>query len=111
MWRRSACGAGGGSDPASDLEKPWAERLPDAERSRLTGQDEERGLKGVFGIVPIVQDGLTRVEDHRAVALDQGSEAQFGHLAVAAREPVQKLPVGQLPGRPGLEDRLNEREE
>jgi hypothetical protein len=42
---------------------------PDA--GGLFGQDEERRLEGIFGIVPVPQHMLANAQDHRPVAGDQ----------------------------------------
>ena len=68
---------------------------------------KKRCLKGIFRIVPVVQDRLTRPQDHRAMPLDECGKAQFGHITVAPDEPLQKLPVGQISDSARLEDRLN----
>ena len=55
----------------------------------------------------VVQNGLTRLEDHRPVVPDQSGEARLGHLVVPAHEPLQELPVGELAHRSRLENRLD----
>src|SRR5215469_8346174 len=51
--------------------KPARQRVGLADRARPAHQDQERGLKGVLGVVRVVQNTPTDAEDHRAVPLDQ----------------------------------------
>src|SRR5215212_4108607 len=62
------------SRPVGDAVQPAARRLRLADRAGLAGQDEERGLEGVLGVGPRTEDTPADVEDHRAVAGDEGAE-------------------------------------
>jgi hypothetical protein len=52
--------------------EPVADVLPRHDRSRLPGQDEERRLEGVFGVVMIPEDASADAPDHGAMAMDDG---------------------------------------
>ena len=68
-------------------------------------QDEERGLKGVVGIVGVGQDATANPKDHRAMTFDQGRESKFRGLAVAGQEAVDKLRIREAGDGPDVEER------
>ena len=78
-----------------DPVQPGADRVPHPERAAPAGQDQERRLEGVPGVVLVAQDGPAGAQDHRPVPLDQGREGQLGGLAAPRREALQQLPVRQ----------------
>ena len=47
----------------------------------LPGEDQERHLRGVLGIVGVVEHIVADTKDHRAVPFDQGSERELGTSA------------------------------
>ena len=74
--------------------EPVAELLPWHDRSRLAGEDEERRLEGVLGVVVIPEDPAADAPDHRAVAPDDRLEDR---LLSPGDEAIQELPVRQSP--------------
>ena len=57
--------------------QPAPERALHPYRSGLAGQEQERGLEGVVGIVGIIQHAATDTQDHRAMPPDECLEGQF----------------------------------
>jgi hypothetical protein len=57
--------------PVGDPVEPIAERILVADGARPSSEYEEDGLKGVLGIVMVVEDTSTEVQDHGSVALYQ----------------------------------------
>jgi hypothetical protein len=72
-----------------------AQRLGPGEGTRLAGEDQERGLEGILGRVPVAEDPPTHAEDHRAVTPQQGCERAFLPIR---RESGQQLAVGESLG-------------
>ena len=64
--------------PVGDAVEPGTEPIGLPDRSRLAGQDHERSLEGIFGVVAVAEHALTDTEDERAVPHDQGGEGQLG---------------------------------
>ncbi len=56
--------------------QPAAQGVARVDRGRFAGQDEERGLEGVFHIVVIAQDRAAGRCDHRPVPRHQGLEGR-----------------------------------
>ena len=68
---------------------------------RADRQHQERRLKGVLDLVPIVEHGAADAQHHRAVPSQERGEGQLGGLVVLAparAETIQQLTVAQ--GRP-----------
>ncbi len=85
---------------AGDPEEPAAHRLPLPDRACLAHQDQERGLKGVVGVVRVAQYLTAYAQDHRTMAVNQGGERGLGRRRVIpGQKPVQELAIGQGPGR------------
>ena len=57
--------------------KPAPQGTTDPERAGLAGQQEERGLKSIVGVVGVDENAAADRHDHRPVALDQGLESQL----------------------------------
>ncbi len=57
--------------------------------------------------MPVLQNRLTRTQNHRAMTLDQSGKAQFGHVSVSPAKPLQELAVGQVSDSAGFEYGLN----
>ena len=74
--------------------EPVAELLPWHDRSRLAGEDEERRLEGVLGVVVVPEDPAADAPDHRAVAMDDRLED--GPLP-PVHEAIQELRVRASP--------------
>jgi RNA polymerase sigma factor (sigma-70 family) len=66
---------------------------PVADLGRVAGQDEERRLKGIFGVVGVRQDASADAEDHRPVPAQQRVECRF---IPALREPFQEAAVRRI---------------
>ncbi len=66
----SRFGAGLDGDPVGDLMQPAAEPVAAPDRPRLADQNQERGLKGVLGIVRIAEHSAAGTQHHRPVPLD-----------------------------------------
>jgi hypothetical protein len=73
-----------------------------ANRAGVPGQDQERGLEGILGVVVIAQDLATHPLHHRPVPLDQRREGGF---LPTAHEPVEQLPIAEANNRADLEKR------
>ena len=86
--------------------EPRPQRVADTERTASVREDEERGLKGVLGIVLVAEYGPADPQDHRAVPLDQDGERQLARLVAARREAIEELPVVQSAAGPDAEERL-----
>ncbi len=80
---------------AGDLMEPGPQRVAHPERSCLANQDEEGGLKGIFRLMLIANDGQANAPDHRFMPLDERREGQLGYLIRIGRESFQELAVGQ----------------
>jgi hypothetical protein len=57
-------------DPIGDPMEPAAERIAASDRPRLTNQDQECGLEGIFGPVRVPKHGPARFQDHGPMTLD-----------------------------------------
>jgi hypothetical protein len=86
-----------GRDSVGDPVQPPTQGQPLANRPGPPGQDQERGLEGVLGVVFVAQDVPTDAVHERPVPLDQGGERP---VVAGGREPAQKLTIAQ-PGRVG----------
>ena len=95
----------GGTGTRRDAEghpvQPARQRVTLPDRSGRPGQDEERGLKSVLGIVMIAQDRMTDPLDHGPVPFQQRRERQ---LVTPGHEHLQQVPVAHSGDRPGLEE-------
>ncbi len=95
----------GGPDPRRDPKghavQPARQRVAPPDRSGRPGQDEERGLESVLGLVMIAQDRLTDPTDHGPVPFHQRRERQ---LVSPGCEHLQQVPVADSRDRPGLEE-------
>jgi hypothetical protein len=88
-----------------DAVEPGTEPIGLPDRARLPGQDQERGLEGVFGVVGVAEQALTDTEGERSVPHDQGCEGQLGFCASVRREALQQFAIGQSGDRPAVDDR------
>ena len=79
--------------------QPVPEQLRLMDRAGPSGQNQERGLKGVLGGVPVADDMLAHAEYHRPVPANQDREGDFRHLVAIRDESRQQLTVAQLCGR------------
>jgi hypothetical protein len=83
--------------------EPGRERFRLADRSRLRGEDEEGGLKRVFGVRRAGEDAPADIKDHRAVTGHDDRERQFFPRLGEAREqfvvgrPLRERVINQLP--------------
>jgi hypothetical protein len=76
--------------PMSYQVKPRAHGFFPPPRSSFTCQDQNRRLKCIFGIVPVMQHTLTAVQNHGAMTAHQGAKRLF--IALLGKTP-QQLPV------------------
>jgi hypothetical protein len=88
-----------------DAVEPGTEPIGLPDRPCLAGQDHERGLEGVFGVVGVAEQALTDTEDERSVPHDQGCEGRLGFCASVRREALQQLAIGQSGNGPAVDDR------
>ncbi len=86
--------------------EPGAQRVAPTDRGRLAGQDQERRLEGVLGLVRVAKDLAADAEDHRAMTFHQGGEGDLGGLIASGCEAIEELRVAQADNRPGVEERL-----
>ncbi len=91
-------GGGSASDAEADAEEPACERVGVPDGGGAAAEDEEDGLKGIFGRVGV--EMLTaEAQDHWAVALDEGREGGFGDGGISAvDEDAEELAIGQARG-------------
>ncbi len=94
-------GTGARGDTEGHPVQPAREGITLPDRSGRPGQDKERGLKRVLGIVMIAQDGMTDSLDHRPVPFHQRRERQ---LVTPGDEHLKQVPVAHSGDRPGLEE-------
>ena len=94
-------GTGARRDPEGHPVQPARQRVTPPDRSGRPGQDEERGLERVLGIVMIAQDLLADPLDHGPVPFHERRERQ---LVTPGYEHLQQLPVAHPGDRPGLEE-------
>ena len=85
--------------------EPGTEPLGLPDRVCLAGQDHERDLEGVFGVVGVAEQALTDTEDERSVPHDQGCEGQLCLCASVRREALEQLAIGQSGDGPAVDDR------
>ena len=64
-----------------------------------TGEDQERRLEGILGRLAVPEDSSADLEDHRSMALDQGSECRLCPRA-SRHELGQQEPVTVTRDRP-----------
>ena len=84
--------------------KPRADLLAGDDRSRSSGEDEERRLERILGVVVIAEDPVANAPDHRGVTVDEGLE---NRLFAVHKETFQKLAIGQPVDRPQAEQNLD----
>jgi hypothetical protein len=78
----------------SDPIEPAVERSVLADRSRLAGEDEKRGLEDVLrGVGVILQQPAAETVDERAMTPHQGLERR---LVAGRDEPAQQLAICRL---------------
>ncbi len=73
-----------------DAIKPVGEHRRGSDRSRLAGEDEERGLEGVLGIVVVAEDAPADAQDHRPMPPDDRLERR---LIATCDEPFEQIAV------------------
>ncbi len=95
-------GPDSGGDAAGDAVEPARERAGRPDRPGAAGEDDERGLGRVVGVVRVAEHAPADVADHRSVPPDDRLERR---LAPAVDEALQQLAVAQSRDRPVLEDR------
>src|SRR6516162_9073603 len=72
--------------------EPAGDRVLCMDRPRFAGEDEERCLEGVLGVVLMSQNTSTNTHDHGAVPIEQRREG----IAVAMLDEERKqLPITQ----------------
>jgi hypothetical protein len=93
---------------ARDAVEPVADCLAWFDRGSLSNEDEEGGLKCIFGIGRMADDSLTYSPDHGAMTLNQGCKCGLVPLLDKA---IQHLAIGQsilLPPQQGLAEVLHD---
>ena len=84
-----------GSD--GDLMEPWPKRVAHPQPSGLFHQDEERGLEGVFGVVPVGKHATADSQNHWSVPFHEHGKGQLGALAAFGGEAFEELAIAQIP--------------
>ena len=84
-----------GRDANRDGVQPAADHLSAPDRSRPPGQDQERRLGSVLGVVDVAKELPARRQDHRRMPLDQGRESGFRRLPAPGVEAIQQLRIRQ----------------
>jgi hypothetical protein len=72
--------------------QPVSDEFAGANGRCLADQDEESGLEGVFGILPVAQNPFADAQNHWSVPAKQGLE---GRPVPAGEERLQQERVGQ----------------
>jgi hypothetical protein len=75
--------------------EPRAERIAPANGIGSLHEDQERGLKGVLGVVSIPHQCATHTEHHRTVAFDQDTKGLMAERVAAGREAFEQLAISQ----------------
>src|SRR5262249_12258266 len=86
-------------DAVSDPVQPAGDGTFLDDGAGLAGQDEERGLEGVLGVLFLAQETAADAHHQRAVALHEGRE---GGILTQGGEPAQRLAIAQLAGGLGV---------
>jgi hypothetical protein len=89
--------SGSQSDALGDPVEPTARRVPLGNGTGFANEDEESGLKSIFGIVWVRENATADAQDHRAMSSQDGFK---GGLILSDNEALQELSVGQGPGGP-----------
>ena len=97
-------GSGARGDAGGDPEEPAPDRAPIPDRCGPAGEDQERRLERIFGVVRVAEDRAADAQDHRAVPVHQDGERG---LVPPGQEAIQQLPVGQPRARPRDEEGLD----
>ena len=72
--------------------EPVGKQLPRGNRRRPADEDEEGGLKGILGVVVVVEDTAAHTPHHRPMPPHKGCKSR---LVTAADVVLQKLLIGQ----------------
>ena len=72
--------------------QPRSDGIAPSNRRSFAGQKQEGGLKDILGVLLVVQQPPTDIENEGAVTLNESGESVF--LALAD-EPLEKIAVGQ----------------
>jgi hypothetical protein len=83
-------------DPEGDTMKPARDGIGLADRLGPAGEDEERGLKGVLGVVRIAKDLLADAQHHWSVPFHQRREGRLISTVPRRQETLDELAVGQV---------------
>ena len=104
----SACGVGVRpcGDAAGDAVEPGGERVGRSDRAGRAGEDQERRLGGILGLVVVAGDLPAGAPDHRPVPLDEGRERRLGDVRRTAEEALEQGTVREAGGRPDPEQSL-----
>ena len=92
--------AGLDRDPSGNAVQPGGKRAANPERSRLSREDQERGLKRILGIMVVAKHGMADSQDRAPVPDDEGFKCRF---IPSGRKPLDKLLVAQASERALLE--------
>src|SRR5262249_10173155 len=76
-----------------DPVKPACQRLPLADRTSFTDEDEEAGLKGVLRVGLVAQHPAANLQHHWPMTVQQSLE---GSLVLLVLEPLEQLMVRQF---------------
>src|SRR5262249_32155703 len=79
---------------------PARDRAPAPYRTSLMGQDQERRLEGVLGLVRVAKHLAADAQDHRAMPGDQLLEGRLGTLSRRARNRSRSWPSVIAPVEP-----------
>ncbi len=75
--------------------QPGADPAAGPDGIAASNEDEKSGLKGVVGVVGVLEDAAADAQDHRAVPTHQLGE---GGVVAAQQEKVEEIPVGEAGG-------------
>ena len=87
--------------------KPGSQQVGVSDRASLAGQDEEDGLKGILGMVPVAQDLAADAQNHWPVPRYQSGEGHFRAGIAPGGEPLDELAVSQSGNKAAVEEGLN----
>jgi hypothetical protein len=76
--------------------EPIPQQFRVADRTSFANQYEKSSLKGIFGVMRVIQHALADAQDHGSMALDQGFESR---PVPSVRKCFQQLPIRLLSGQ------------
>jgi hypothetical protein len=89
---RNPCAGLAGGAKCNSIE-PGAEQVGVSDRPRLTCEDEEHSLEGVFGVMVVAEELAAHSKHHRAMAFHDRRECRLAGIFPTRGKPIEQLPV------------------